>query len=212
MMEDGIAQIGWTHFTKGNRRKSRTVLRRCKKSGAKKLVLDLRDCAEGEEAEGVATANLFLNHGTITYLQGRSIPREAFNADPSKAITTLPLAVLVNKGTAGPAEIVAAAILDNARGDVVGDKTFGEAPYKRLIELPEGGALILSVAKYYTPQGKAIQDNAVTPNIVVADVADDVVVPDEDENATPSDIEKKTTPERDEQLDKAVQVLKSKQG
>jgi carboxyl-terminal processing protease len=160
----------------------------------------------------VATANLFLNHGTITYLQGQKFPREAFNADPSKDVTTLPLAVLVNKGTAGPAEIVAAAILDNARGDVIGDKTFGDGSIQKLIELPEGGALILSVAKYYTPQGKAIQDNAVTPNIVVADVADDVVVPDEDENATPSDIEKKAAPEHDEQLDKAVQVLKSKQG
>jgi carboxyl-terminal processing protease len=95
---------------------------------------------------------------------------------------------------------------------VVGDKTFGDGSIQKLIELPEGGALILSVAKYYTPQGKAIQDNAVTPNIVIADVADDVAVPDEDENATPADIEKKAAPEHDEQLDKAVKVLKSKQG
>ena len=70
------------------------------KSGAKKLILDLRNCAEGDETEGIAVANLFLNHGTITYLQGQKFPREAFNADPAKAITTLPLVVLVNKGTA----------------------------------------------------------------------------------------------------------------
>jgi carboxyl-terminal processing protease len=56
-------------------------------------VLDLRNCAAGEESEGIATANLFLNHGTITYLEGQKYPREAFNADPSKAISTLPLAV-----------------------------------------------------------------------------------------------------------------------
>jgi carboxyl-terminal processing protease len=103
-------------------------------------------------------------------------------------------------------------VLENARGDVVGDKTFGDGSVQKLIELQDGGALILSVAKYYSPEGKAIQDNAVTPNIVVADVADDVAVPDEDENAVPSDIEKKAAPERDEQLDKAVQVLKSRQG
>jgi carboxyl-terminal processing protease len=154
---------------------------------------------------------LFLNHGTITYLQGQKYPREAFNADPAKDVTTLPLVVLVNKGTAGPAEIVAAAILENARGDVVGDKTFGDGSVQKLIELPDGGALILSVAKYYSPQGKAIQDAAVTPNVVVADVGDDGPVPDEDENAAPADVEKKAPPEKDEQLNKAVEVLKSRQ-
>src|SRR5437868_11689636 len=212
MVQDGIGYIQVDALTKGKAQEIAAKIRSLQKSGAKKLILDLRNCAEGDEAEGIAVANLFLNHGTITYLQGQKYPREAFNADPAKAIATLPLVVLVNKGTAGPAEVVAAAILDNARGDVVGDKTFGDGSIQKLIELPEGGALILSVAKYYTPQGKAIQDNAVTPNIVVADVADDVAVPDEDENATPSDIEKKTAPEHDEQLDKAVKVLKTKQG
>ncbi|HEY8669372.1 MAG TPA: S41 family peptidase, partial [Terriglobales bacterium] len=101
--------------------------------------------------------------------------------------------------------------LENARGDVVGDKTFGDGSVQKLIELPDGSALILSVAKYYTPQGKAIQDTAVTPNVVVADVNDDVAVPDEDENTAPSDIEKKAAPERDEQLDKAIEVLKKRQ-
>ena len=212
MLDDGIAQIRVDALTKGKSQEIASRVKTLQKSGAKKLIIDLRDCAQGDEAEGVATANLFLNHGTITYLQGQKYPREAFNADPSKAITTLPLVVLVNKGTAGPAEIVAAAVLENARGDVVGDKTFGDGSVQKLIELQDGGALILSVAKYYSPEGKAIQDNAVTPNIVVADVSDDVAVPDEDENAVPSDIEKKAAPERDEQLDKAVQVLKSRQG
>src|SRR3954468_22187901 len=212
MLDDGIAQIRVDALNKGKSQEIASRIKTLQKSGAKKLVLDLRDCAQGDETEGVSTANLFLNHGTITYLQGQTYPREAFNADPSKAITTLPLVVLVNKGTAGAAEVVAAAILDNARGDVVGDKTFGDGSVQKLIELPEGGALILSIAKYYTPQGKAIQDTAITPNIVVADVADQVAVPDEDENAVPADIEKKTAPEHDEQLDKAVQILKKRQG
>ena len=211
MLEDGIAQIRVDALNKGKSQEVANKIKALQRSGAKKLILDLRDCADGEESEGIATANLFLNHGTITYLQGQKYPREAFNAEPSKAITTLPLVVLVNKGTAGPAEIVAAAVLENARGDIVGDKTFGDGSVQKLIELPDGGALILSVAKYYTPQGKAIQDIAITPNILVADASDDVPLPDEDENATPADIEKKTAPEHDEQLDKAVQVLKSRQ-
>ena len=76
--------------------------------------------------------------------------------------------VLVNRGTSGPGEIVAAAVLDNKRADVVGEKTFGEGSEQKTIELPDGAALILSVAKYESPLGKKLQDEGVTPNIVVA--------------------------------------------
>ena len=212
VLDDGIVQIRVDALTKGKSAEIANKINAVQKSGAKRLILDLRDCADGEESEGIATANLFLNHGTITYLQGQKYPREAFNADPAKDITSLPLVVLVNKGTAGPAEIVAAAVLENARGDVVGDKTFGDGSVQKLIELPDGGAVILSVAKYYSPQGKAIQDSAVTPNVMVADVSDDGPVPDEDENAVPADVEKKAPADRDEQLQKAIEVLKSRQG
>jgi carboxyl-terminal processing protease len=209
ILEEGIGEIHVDAFTKGKTDEIAAKVKALQKSGAKKLILDLRNCAEGEESEGIATANLFLNHGTITYLQGQKYPREAFNADPAKAITTLPLVVLVNKGTAGPAEVVAAAVLENARGDVVGDKTFGDGSVQKLMELKDGSALILSIAKYYSPTGKAIQDNAVTPNVLAADVDEDAAVPDEDENAVPADEVKKAAPQQDEQLNKAIQVLKS---
>ena len=158
MVEDGIGYIQVDAVNKGKAQEVAAKVRSLQKSGAKRLILDLRNCAEGEETEGIAVANLFLNHGTITYLQGQKYPREAFNADATKAITNLPLAVLVNKGTAGPAEVVAAAVMENARGDVVGDKTFGDGSVQKTIPLPDGSALILSVAKYYSPSGKAIQD------------------------------------------------------
>jgi carboxyl-terminal processing protease len=212
ILQDGIGEIRVDALTKGKTQEIASKIKALQKSAAKKLILDLRDCAEGDESEGISTANLFLNHGTITYLQGQKYPREAFNADSSKAITSLPLVVLVNKGTAGAAEIVASAVLENARGDVVGDKTFGDGSVQKLIELPDGGALILSVAKYYSPQGKAIQDTAVSPNIVVADTDQDNPVPDEDENAAPAELEKKTPPDHDEQLQKAIELLKSRQG
>jgi carboxyl-terminal processing protease len=212
MLEDGIAVIQVDAFSKGKSQEIANKIKAVQKSGAKKLVLDLRNCAEGDETEGIATANLFLNHGTITYLQGQKYPREAFNADPAKAITTLPVVVLVNKGTAGPAEIVAAAVLENARGDVVGDKTFGDGSIQKTMELPDGSALILSIAKYYTPTGKAIQDTAVTPNVMVADTEEDGPVPDEDENATPADdaTKKAQPPQPDQQMLKAIEVLKSR--
>jgi carboxyl-terminal processing protease len=118
--------------------------------------------------------------------------------------------VLVNKGTAGAAEIVAAAVLDNARGDVAGDKTFGEGSVQKVIDLPDGSAIILSVAKYYSPGGKAFQDVAVTPNVVVAAGDDDFALPDEDENATPPDQEKPRAPQPDQPLQKAIQILNGK--
>ncbi|MGA3350457.1 MAG: S41 family peptidase [Candidatus Sulfotelmatobacter sp.] len=211
MMEDSIGYVKVDALTKGKAQEIAVKIRSLEKSGAKKLILDLRNTSEGDESEGVATANLFLNHGTITYLQGQKYPREAFNADPAKTITSLPVAVLVNKGTAGAAEVVAAAILENARGDVVGDKTFGDGSVQKTIDLPDGGALILSVAKYYSPSGKAIQDNSVTPNVLVADDTDSVIS-DDDEEQEPATTEPESKPKnmQDDQLHKAVEVLKSR--
>jgi carboxyl-terminal processing protease len=209
MDEPGIVYVKAEALTRGKAQEIASKVKALEKSGAKKILLDLRNCAEGEENEGIAVANLFLNHGTITYLQGQKFPREAFNAEASKAVTNLPMAVLVNRGTAGAAEIVAAAILENARGDVVGDKTFGDGSIQKTIDLPDGGALILSVAKYYSPSGKAIQDAAVTPNVVVADVPDDLGATDEEDNAAPAEEQAKPKNTVDDQLNKAVEVLKS---
>jgi carboxyl-terminal processing protease len=210
MLEDGIGYVKVDALTKGKAQEIAGKIKSLEKSGAKKLVLDLRNTAEGEESEGVATANLFLNHGTITYLQGQKFPREAFNADPAKAVTSLPVAVLVNKGTAGAAEIVAAAILENARGDVVGEKTFGEGSVPKIFDLPDGGALILSVAKYYSPSGKALQETAVTPNVLVADDTDNAISDEEEQEPAAPEPEAKPKTTQDDQLHKAIEVLKSR--
>ncbi len=210
MVEEGIGYIRVSALTKGKAQEIAGKIKSLEKLGAKKLVLDLRNTSEGEESEGVATANLFLNHGTITYLQGQKFPREAFNADPAKAVTTLPVAVLVNKGTAGAAEIVAAALLENARGDLVGEKTFGEGSVPKVFDLPDGGALILSVAKYYSPSGKAIQETAVTPNVLVADEVENAISEDEDQEPAAAEPEAKPKNTQDDQLHKAIEVLKSR--
>lgn len=209
IMEEGVGYIKVDALSKGKAQEIATLIKTLQKQGAKKLILDLRNSGEGEESEGIATANLFLNHGTITYLQGQKYPREAFTAEANKAITNLPVAVLVNHGTAGPAEIIAAAILENARGDVVGDKTFGDGSVQKVIDLPDGSALILSVAKYYSPSGKAIQDTAITPNVLVADTDEDAPLPDEDQDTAAPDENKAKTPQQDEQLRKAIEVLKN---
>src|SRR5262249_30738200 len=132
-----------------------------------KLVLDLRNTAVGDPEDGIAFANLFLNKGRITYLVGQRISRQNFDADPSKAVTNLPMIVLTNRGTADGAEITASALADNKRAELVGEPTYGEAALRKAVTMDDGSAIILSVAKYYSADGKAIQDHRVTPKYQV---------------------------------------------
>jgi carboxyl-terminal processing protease len=177
-------------------------LKAMRKNGNKKVCLDLRDVAGGDDAQAMRLANFFLQSGLIATLSGQKFPAEVFSADPNVFVTSAPLVVLVNHGTEGPAELVAAAILDHKRGDLVGDRTFGEGSVQKTIELPEGGAVILSIAKYSSPLGEKIQDDAVTPNVVVAS-EDDL-----DEEVLAG--EKNSHPHEDLQLNKALEILKQK--
>jgi carboxyl-terminal processing protease len=184
-----------------------TEIASLEKQGAKRLVLDLRHCSTGPDEEGIALANLFMDSGLITYTQGQRSTRQDFQAVASKAVTKTPLAVIVNHSTAGAAEIAAAALMNSKRAQVVGEHTYGDAAVRKTITLNDGSAVILSVAKYYSPDGKSIQDNGITPNIqqaeleAVADVAADDTLPD----LTPDDQPKKTGV--DELLDKAIRTM-----
>ena len=211
MLENETGYILVGDFVKGRSQEVAAKLKDLQRQGAKKLVLDLRGSGMGDEQEGINTANLFLNHGTITYVQGQKYPKQTFTADAKNAISTLPVVVLVNRSTAGPAEVVASSILENARGDVLGDKTFGSGSIQNVIEMGDGSALILSIAKYYTPGGKTIQDNAITPNITVADAGDDFAGDDDGAaDSTTPETKKDKQPKNDEQLRRAIEVLKNK--
>jgi len=109
MLADNVGYIQVDSFPEGKTQEIATKIRELQKQGAKNLVLDLRNSAGGTEAEGVATANLFLDHGTITYLQGQKYPREAFNADPTKDVTKLPVVVLVR--APAPSAVLLSAVL-----------------------------------------------------------------------------------------------------
>jgi carboxyl-terminal processing protease len=179
----------------------------------KKVLLDLRDVAAGDTTEAVRLANFFLKTGTIGTLEGQKYPKQTFTADPSKALDpSAPLVVLVNRGTSGPAEIVAGAILDNKRGELVGEKTFGEGSLQKTFDLPDGGAIILSIAKYASPSGKQFETDAVTPTTLVASSNLPDVDDEEDEDAAPAPAEpaKKVAPAPDDQLNKALEILKAK--
>jgi len=187
------------------------------KSGNKKILLDLRDVSGGDMTEAVRLANFFLKSGTIATLEGQKFPTQTFTADAAKTVNaTAPMVVLVNRGTSGPAEVVAAALMDDKRADLVGEKTFGEGSQQKTFDLPDGGALILSVAKYASPDGKKIEDDAVTPGTLVASSMDDLSAPDDDAApAVPGKIaapaNKKPVVPADDQLNKALDMLKAKQ-
>ncbi|HUA21573.1 MAG TPA: S41 family peptidase [Bryobacteraceae bacterium] len=174
------------------------------KQGAKELVLDLRHCATGSPEAGEQLANLFLDKGLITYTEGQRVQRHDVMAEASADISRLPLAVIVNRGTADGAEIAAAALLDDKRAEVVGERTYGDASIRRPITMDDGSAVILSVAKYYSPSGKAIQDAQVTPSVPVQEP--EAVVVDDDGN--PQTVEPQSQPQgQDLLLQKAVDVV-----
>ncbi len=181
----------------------------------KKVLLDLRDVASGDMPEAVRAANLFLKGGTIASLEGQTVSKQIFTADPAKAVApTAPLVVLVNRGTAGPGELLAAALLDNKRAQLVGEHTFGEGVQQKLFELPDGAALILSIAKYESPSGKRLQDDGVTPDVLVAEAPLDVdeETPGDSQPAPDNKLPPKSTGgvQVDDQLSKALDLLKAK--
>lgn len=164
-----------------------TAVTDLQKQGAKKLVLDLRYSASGDPEDGVDLANLFLDKGLITYSQGQKSPRRDYNAVAQKEVSTLPLVVLTNRGTAAAAEVAAAALQGDKRASLVGERTYGDASVLHAITMDDGSAIILSIAKYYSPEGKSIQDNGVTPEDLVAEAeAPGSDVDDDDDPAAPN--------------------------
>ena len=171
------------------------IAAKLKANKSKKIVLDLRDASGGDEDEGIRLANFFVKDGTLAMLEGQTYPKQTFTADPAKWLTSAPLVVLVNRGTYGAAELAASAIEAHKRGDVVGERTFGEGSVQKTIELPDGAALMLTVAKYEGPDGKKIQDEAVNPNVQAGQT---------------DDLDEDTPNKEDQALDKALSILKAK--
>jgi carboxyl-terminal processing protease len=163
---------------------------------SRKILLDLRDVTGTDPAQGLRLANFFLKQGTMATLEGQKFPRQSFAVDPAQCLTDAPVSVLINHGTYGAPELTAAAIAGLKRGDVVGVRTFGEGSVQKTIGLPDGAALLLTVAKYKGPDGKKIEDEAVTPTVEVASPENE----DEPQPATKGD----------EQLNKALALLKAK--
>jgi len=204
LLPEGVGLIQLPALTEGRVKEVSQQAETLQKQGAKKLILDLRGSGFGKPDDGIALANLFLDKGTITYLQGQKVKRQDFAADASKAsLKTIPLVVMTNRGTANAAEIAAAALLDNKRAEIVGERTYGDAALRRAVTMDDGSAVLLAVAKYYSPSGKAIQDTGVTPTYMVTDVAEPTETEDEDAQPTAPETKKQS---EDSVLKKAIEL------
>ena len=201
-MEGDIAYLRVSGFDAGMTKQIHDDLAQLDRQGAHKLILDLRDCSSGDDKEGIATAQLFVSSGTITTLKGQTVSPVVSSADPTKVVWKQPVTVLIGNTTAGPAEIVAGAIVGNHRGETVGDRTYGVASVQKLIQLDDGSAIILTVANYYTPDGKEIPVDGVVPTEVVHPELDDA-------SAASANLPAPSSSMSDPVVKKAVEVLQS---
>ncbi len=188
--------------------------------GVEKLILDLRDSADGGLEEGAELANFFIPDGIICYSQNRLGEKvRTIESVPEKYITDLPLVVIINASSASAAEIAAGALKDRERATIIGEKSFGLGSSQTTIELKSGAMLILSTAKYYTPGGKVIQDETIRnagilPDIRVPDdetrqdLAVESYYDDQDETMKYQQLRKKVDRI---QLEKALEVLSDKE-
>jgi carboxyl-terminal processing protease len=136
------------------------------------LVLDLRNDPGGLLDQGVKVADRFLREGVIVSTEGRSKKgAEVERAHEKDTEPNYPMIVLVNRGTASASEIVAGALQDHGRAVIMGTQTFGKGSVQSLIDLEDGSGLKLTVARYYTPRHRSIQELGIAPDVVVADTA-----------------------------------------
>ena len=193
----------------------RARLQEAEKQGIHKIVLDLRNCGRGPVSEGLAVARLFISNGNLATLRGQTVSAQTFAAEPGKVVWKGPVSILIDGTTSGAAEVLAAAMVGTHRGDVVGERTFGLASEQKLISIPDGSALILTVANYYNANGKSILEEGVTPTEVVRPelaAADDNAEDDDSSGAeaqTATPAEPRPLSPEDAVYKKAIELLKT---
>lgn len=183
LIEGDIAYIKMVEFQERTADDIKRELKRLKKEGAKSLVLDLRNNPGGLLESAVAVSDLFLNPGEmIVYTEGRTPEdRMEFKSRKKPDFGDMEIAVLVNKGSASAAEILAGALMDNKRALTVGVTTFGKGSVQTVIPLKDESALRLTTAAYYTPSGKNLMDKGIEPDIYVKMIREKSKKSEEDE-------------------------------
>ncbi|MFL5829700.1 MAG: S41 family peptidase [Solirubrobacteraceae bacterium] len=149
-----IGVVRLTSFTDGSSGELRTQVQKVLHAGAQALILDLRDNGGGLLDEAVKVASIFIPDGTIVSTAGRNQPRQVYAAKGNAIAPRIPMVVLVDRGTASAAEIVAGALKDRGRAKIVGTHTYGKGVFQEIETLSNGGALDITVGEYFTPSGR----------------------------------------------------------
>lgn len=167
-LETGYVWARVTRFSDNTQKELIDGLADAAKQGPiKGIVLDLRNNPGGLLEQAVKISDVFLSSGEIVSMRGRDDSgSRSFKATSSKTDQSCPLVVLVNAGSASASEIVAGALQDHKRGLLVGERTFGKGSVQNVIPMPDGSALKLTVALYYTPNGRSIQAEGIQPDFL----------------------------------------------
>lgn len=196
LVERDVALVRIPAFTKDTAGQVSRAIADLQKQGASRVLLDVRATSVGEPADGLPTARLFVASGTLVQREQRDHPSTSIAAASGDGRITLPLVVMTTAGTAGAAEVLAAAIAGNERGAIVGERTLGRVAEQKLVPLSDGSGLWLTYARFLTPAGKALHGQGVEPTVAVEE-------PDVEFGAGP--------PETDPILTKALETLATRQ-
>ena len=176
-----VADIRIEEFSKGSSDDLKSALTAATAAGATSVVLDLRDDPGGYVDEAIGVASQFLPSGVVYQERDASGVTRPISVQPGQQATDLPLAVLVNLGSASASEIVAGALQDAGRATLYGETTFGTGTVLQEFDLPDGSALLVGTVEWLTPKGRQIWHHGITPDVIVA-------LPTTSQLATPDDL------------------------
>lgn len=170
----GVRWLRIATFSAGVGDQVRVAVAQAQAQGASGIVLDLRGDPGGLLDQAVAVAAVFLDGGPVVSLAGRHVPRQLLSA-PAGGDTRMPLAVLIDGGTASAAEVVAGALQDRGRAVLIGSRSFGKGSVQQTVRLADGSAIELTVASYRTPNGRPVDGVGLEPDVAVPASADPAV-------------------------------------
>ena len=190
---DGIGYVRIASFSRRTADQLRSQIASLTKGGATRVIIDVRNTAAGDFADGISAARLFVSSGTIAVRESRSNGQIKIAAEKGDGSITVPVNVLVDTGTSGPAEVFAAALAGNKRAELIGERTVGRTGVQELVKLPDGSALWITSTRYLTPAGAQLQAKGLEPEVAVDQPEGDFGAPAPADAILQRAIEKLTT-------------------
>jgi carboxyl-terminal processing protease len=211
VLDKRIGYLAITRFSEATSADVLAGLTKLRQQGALDvLVLDLRNDPGGLVDQAIAVADQFLDSGTIVTIRGRHGSVETQVAHKGGAAVGVPVIALVDQGTASAAEILAAALRDHGRAQLVGVPTYGKGTVQTFYDLDDGSGLKLTTARYYTPSGKLLESNGITPDVLVEPFAPEEIVAGDGNGsgASPGNDATIKSPAEDPQLAAAIRAAR----